>query len=235
MMTSPLVFAERLGPASTRLMGESGVLAQVETAIEKGRELEDAVLLVVHARLQGDGPDARELGEEFLKFFLNKMLGMRATGLRPDLRRLLDTGDLVNSIARDFWLELTNFEFRGVGHTMSWLSKKLEWRTSDRQRALLTERRNEARHITYDESVNVVAGVEARLPLNQAELREDWNRTLIAMHRLAPRDRHLVEMMLDGQSSDEMGAFLEQTSSTARRALSRALARLRDLMSDLGR
>lgn len=225
MTTSPLLFAERLGPATTQLMGEPGVLAEVEDTIRSGRTLEDAVLLAVHSRLQANsGP----LAEEFLSFFLNKMLGMRATGLRPDLRRLLDTGDLVQSVARDFWLELTEFEFRSVGETMSWLANKLAWRTSTRQRGLLTSRRNESRRVPLEGGV--ATEPESRLPLNLAELSEDWNNTLVAMHRLHERDRELIEMMLEGHTSEQMSQATGRNPATTRRALSRALARLRVLM-----
>jgi len=63
--------------------------------------------------------------------------------ISPNLRRYLDTGDLVQPVLGDLWPELAGVRFETRGRFLAYMSRRLAWKAAGEARKLGADRRRE--------------------------------------------------------------------------------------------
>jgi RNA polymerase sigma factor (sigma-70 family) len=206
---------EALGPQTERALASPEAVALVLSRIRAGASLEDACLWFAHREGRSDS----RIADEFVAFFLSDLLSVARPAISPGLRRFLDSGDLVQSV-------LGSLEFETRGSFLSYLAQRLRWKASDQRRSLSRERRREdLRVAAAPEDLSVAT--PSRGPESLAAARDAWEQTALAILRLPERDRVMVRMHLRGESLDSIGEAVGLKPDSVRRALGRAVRRLR--------
>lgn len=214
---------ERLGPSSARLLAHADVQALLRSRLRDGRSLPDAVLGLVHERARSD----RSVADEFLAYFLDELVRSQRVSLAPALRRYLETGDLVQSVAKDVWEDLARVEFESRAGFIALLAQRLRWKTLDKARAARRDKRGEDRRVDLD-LVERPLPDPAASPATRLELREQSERMVLALLRLSERDRTILRLYLAGASTAALAKALGIREEAARRARARAIERARD-------
>lgn len=222
--------AQRLGPGCARLMQQPAVQALVVAKVRarvssaSGQAADaspaDAVLAVIHSRLESD----RDLADEFLSFFLTDLHRLGHGALGPGLRRYLDSGDLVQSVMGDLWPELAAFQFESRDSFLALLAARLRWKAADGARHLRAGKRREDLRAAADADL---LAADHPGPSTELVAAEEWQQTALALSRLPQRDRELVRAHLSGKSWADVAAIHEMKQESARKAVQRALAKLR--------
>ena len=212
---------EHLGPRSSSWLKSSTGRQVLRTGRLPGDSVEDGVLRAVHSYL-GEEPG---LEEEFLGFFLQRLLQVRLVDVYPGLRRFLDTGDLVQSVLGDLWPQLREIEFRDRASFLALLVTRLRWKATSRRRDLHAAKRREDRRATGLSPDEFPAQPTSQLEGQVSK--EEAERTVEALFRLPPMDRTAVRLHLEGASSEEIAQEIGVSVSAARKRLERALRRLR--------
>ena len=215
---------EELGPASEELVSRPSCQALILSRLRSGVGLPDAVLWLAH-RETGD----ERVANEFVRFFLTDMMRRGRPEVSAELRRFLDTGDLVQSVLGDVWGEFSRIEFSSRVEFLGLLSKRLRWKASDHSRRLLRDRRRE--DLRTDLDVIDILPDRQRTPDQTAALREDAERLKLATAALSPRDRLLVRLYLEGASIQETARKTGLSPGAAKKAVQRAVARVRRMGS----
>jgi len=217
------IFARvHLGPESALLVEMPEVEESIKARMASGTSPEDAVLAEVHARCSSKG----NLADEFIRYFLRELMGMKVLDLYPVLRRHLDTMDVVQSVLADLWPDLAELEFRNRVSFLSLLSKRLKWKSLDKKQALLRDRRREDLRAFPEMEV---ASNSHDIPSENLEKEEERDVLLMAVLRLPPRDRTLVQRYLQGVSGEDIAREFGLKPASARKALSRALEMARTI------
>lgn len=220
-----LAFArQHLGPACERLLLEPTRLAAVIQRVRDGRELEDAVLGVVHQAAAQD----RAVADEFLSWFLLDLHRIGRSFLAPGLQRYLDSGDLVQSVLGDLWPRLAGARFEDRKRFLAFLSNGLRWKAADWARRLGSARRGEDHRVALPpEELPLTAGGAS--PATQAGASEERERLILILARLPERDRELLRLHLQGRTLREIGTATGLSEDAARKAVQAAIARARSL------
>lgn len=211
-----------LGPASAQLLEQPQSSSAVVARIERGEELESAVLAEVHA---ASAVDAR-LANEFLAHFLPDLTRAGQRLRSRQLKRFLDTGDLVQSMLADAWPNLAAIRFTTRPQFLAFLSQRLRWKASDRSRSLEADKRREDARVELDEE-SVQAQEHRRDGLSSAVDPDDWERLVQLIVRLPERDRRMLTAFLAGRSIDELATEHGLSRDATRVAVQRAIARAR--------
>lgn len=216
--------AALLGPAAERLLASAPGAALALARMRAGADADDAVLGLVHAHAADDA----ELAGEFAGWL---MLEMRRAGrglAGPALRRFLDTGDLVQSVAGDLWPELFELGFETRGQFLALFASRLRWKATDRARAQNAARRREDLRVEpADDELD--AARSAPSPATEAGDREDAERLALALGRLPERDARMIRRWLEGENWEKIGASERMEPESARKAVQRAIARAREI------
>lgn len=217
-------FAETsLGPISQAWVEGFG-LTPLRAGLHQGLPPEDAVLRAIHGQL---GKEAG-LEEEFIGYFLSRLLQVRMVDLYPGLRRFLDTGDLVQSVLGDLWPKLRDLEFRDQSSFLALLVTRLRWKAGSRRRDLHAAKRQEGRR---DPSIplDALPGDPAS-PLDLQVNREETERAAVALFRLPKEDQEAIRLHLAGSSSADLAEALGVSIPAARKRLERALRKLQGVL-----
>lgn len=212
--------AHHLGPASSHLLQNPANQALVVSKM-RASSTADAVLAVLHSKLNGNDPAA----DEFLSFFLSDLQRLGHGALGPGLRRFLDSGDLVQSVLGDLWPELATLKFESRDSFLALLAARLRWKAADGARQLRAGKRREDMRQEVDASFMADAQPG---PATELVAAEEWQQTALALARLPQRDRELVRAHLRGLSWTEVAEAHSMKAESARKAVQRALAKLRD-------
>lgn len=216
--------ASLLGPAAERLLASAPGVALARARMRAGAEADDAVLGIAHAHAGADG----EVAGEFAGWL---MLEMRRAGhglAGPALRRFLDTGDLVQSVAGDLWPELFELEFETRGQFLALFASRLRWKAADRARGQNAARRREDLRVEASEA-DLDAARMAPSPATEAGDREDAARLALALGRLPERDARMIRRWLEGADWERIGVEERLEPESARKAVQRAIARAREI------
>lgn len=223
--TEALRFArEHLGPASERALSSPEAQALVISRVRAGASIEDASLWFVHREGRSDA----RVADEFVAYFLADLLAIARPALAPGLRRFLDSGDLVQSVLGDLWREVTSLNFESRPAFLAFLAQRLRWKAMDHNKALQRDRRREDRRIDARPEELALAGRE-RAPDSLVGARDEWDQLALRILRLPDRDRELVRLHLRGERMEGIATALGLQHEAARKALQRALTRLRDM------
>jgi RNA polymerase sigma factor (sigma-70 family) len=215
---------EQLGPASERFLSSPEAQALALSRIRGGATLQDAVLWLVHREARSSAAVANE----FTAYFLSDLLAVSRPAIAPGLRRYLDSGDLVQSVLGDVWRDLASIEFDTRAAFLAFLAQRLRWKAADQHRSLRRNRRSEDRRADESPEDLALPGRE-RDPASVAAQAEDREHLALRILRLPERDRELVRMHLRGDAVAVIAASLDLSEEAARKAVQRALVRLREM------
>lgn len=225
---SAIRFADvSLGPLSGAWVRGKG-RDQLRADLEEGLSPEDAVLRSVHGQL-GNQPG---LQEEFISYFLGRLLQVRMVDLYPGLRRFLDTGDLVQSVLGDLWPQLRDLEYRDQSSFLALLVRRLRWKAGARRRDLHARKRQEGRRDSSVPLENLPGKPSS--PLDLEIDREEIERAAVALFRLPKEDQVAVRLHLAGSSSADLAEALDVSVPAARKRLERALRKLQRILGAQG-
>ncbi|HJM40119.1 MAG TPA: sigma-70 family RNA polymerase sigma factor [Planctomycetota bacterium] len=211
-----------LGPACAIWLQKDKNAALVSKWIDQDVAAEDAVLRGIFGEVSQD----QELFNEFLNYFMEHLLKSKIVNVQPSLRRMVDSDDLVQSVFAEIWGNLPDFEFTTRGAFISLLSQRMKWKASNESRRMRTQKRREdLRASTTPEEIGVAINQPG--PLTENLSKEERDQMAIAVFRLPPRDRQIVMFSLNGFSHAEIAERMGLEVSTARKALNRAVSRMR--------
>lgn len=222
-MDDAITFArDRLGPASLARVNSPDGRAAVQRRLDQGATPSSAALGAVFEGMHAD----RELLGEFVHYFHQRALGVRIVDLYPGLRRILDTGDLAQSVMEDLLPDLAELEFRSEGQFLSYLVTRMKWKAADgsgsarmrRETALSEPDPAPAGPLTPETG-------ESLRGLIRIEEREELLRRI---HRLPARDCAMVRAFLRDEPAAVTRERLGLSEAAHRKALQRALQALRD-------
>ena len=211
---------DSLGPASAAALAAPAAQAVVLSRVRGGAEVEDAVLAVIHAAMAGDC----QLANEFVAHFLGDVLRTGRPMLSPRLRSFLDTWDLAQSVFGDLWPQLADVRFDSRAQFLSLMRKRLSWKASNRARGVAREQPGGG-----DDAVEPAD--DGPSPERSLDLREEQELMILAMVRLAPRDRELLEAHLLGEDGAAIARRFSLSLPAAQKALTRAKRRARQLLA----
>ncbi len=217
---------DQLGPACVERFRDPALQRELDTLLDGGNSLDDAVLRLIHREAAAD----RAIADEFLGHFLIAMSRIGHFAMSDGLRRFLDTGDLVNSVAGSVWRDLTSIEFRSRGEFLAYLGKRLQWKAADRARKLSAGKRREDRRREVDVEESNRTEKEAPGPSTLAEGVEERERLILALLRLPPRDRELLQRSLRGEDQVQIAESLGMSPEAVRKATQRAIEKARALV-----
>lgn len=187
--------------------------------LESDASVEDAVLKLAHREAALD----RHIADEFLGHFLLSMMNIGHFYMSNGLRRFLETGDLVNSVASSLWQELADTEFRTRREFLAYLGKRLQWKASDCARGFCAGKRREDLQRNADFEEQGVADPEQAGPSTIVGNKDEMDRLTLLLLRLPERDREILRLWQLHQDYSKIAAVFEIDKDSARRAVQRAM------------
>lgn len=215
--------AAQLGPVCVQRFREPALRQELESLLAAGQTLEDGVFRLVHREAAND----RGLADEFLGHFLSAMMRIGRLTLGDDLRRFLDTDDLVNSVAGSIWKDITKIEFQTRRKFLAFLGQRMRWKAADRSRKMKAEKRREDLHCEIDFNGAGVPHQNQDGPYTLIANNEEHERMILAVTRLPHRDRDIVLRHFRGETHAQIALALDLTPDAMRKALQRALEKAR--------
>ena len=105
--------------------GDETVRAAVADLMQRGADLEDAVLTQIHGAMSGNP----RMADEFAAYFMLDLMkmGRQSMSSSSRLRRFLDTGDLVVSVFGDLWSDLATLRFESRHQFKTLFSQRMRW------------------------------------------------------------------------------------------------------------
>lgn len=213
---------EHLGPSSAHRLGLIQERAVFLSVLKERGRIEDAVLAWAKQAAATDAGVADEFAASFLRDLARIGRRMR----RDDLKRYLDTGDLVQSALGDIWPDLQSIKFETRGRFLAYLAKRLGWKAGDRRRQLRSARRAEDRRVHPSPSEWDVASTEDS-PSTLAAADEEQERLALLLVRLPERERDLTRLLLEGRPLPEIASQLGLSYNATRMAIQRAIRKAR--------
>jgi len=216
---------DRLGPSSAALLSTAQARAALEKRLRDGADLEDAVLGVVHeAAGQRSG-----LAGEFLAYFIGDVLRLGHHRISAEMRRHLDSGDLVQSVLGDLWPRLREVRFESRASFLALLRMRTGWKAIDKVRAQGAIEGDEERREELAE-VGKWMPDGSPTPLEHVEARDDLDQLVLVLMQLPDADRRLLTMQLKGWSVERIAGEVGITRSAARKSLYRARQRAQEFL-----
>ena len=219
----------KLGPVSARYLDGATVRAAVNELIDRGTDLEDAVLAQIHGAMS----DSPRMADEFAAYFMLDLMkmGRQSMSSSSRLRRFLDTGDLVVSVFGDLWSDLAALRFESRHQFKTLFAQRMRWKATDKARRLGSQRRREDRRVPQqpEEIDDLTTADTDCTPLSQSIRQEEKEHLILILLRLKERDRRLLALHLKGDSIDSIAGKLDMSYEAARKALSRAIDQARRL------
>lgn len=182
----------------------------------------------------------KEAREELFARYRPRVLAIARSRLGQNLRRALDSQDLVQEALVEAARDLDRFEWRGESSLIRWMARLLEHRATAQADRLGALKRDRKREISLDGTGSGSMGpgraASSLDPLELAERGEMEERVRQALDRLAERQREVI-LLRDyaGCSWEEVAQELELASPDAARMLHvRAVAKLGQLLGAEG-
>jgi len=218
---------EELGPFSERLISTPEAQALLLSRVRGELPVEDAVLKEVHRASKSSSQAA----DEFLGYFLEDAHRRGRRLLSDDMRRFLETGDLVQSVFGEVWSSIADLHFETRAQFFALLGQRLRWKAIDKARRLNAERRKEVgRHPLSIDDIPIPA--EEKPPSSHLGRHEETQQMVLRLLKLSERDQLLVRMHLRGASYQNMAEATGIAPEAARKALTRAIERIQSKTRD---
>jgi RNA polymerase sigma-70 factor (ECF subfamily) len=174
---------------------------------------------------QGDHAAWNEL---YLRYHDQLLLSVRMR-LGPGLRRYLESEDIFQSVALEAFRSLGRFEYRGEGSLERYLRTLVVNKIRDRADLFAAQKRAD----TLDLDETLAESLPAPGPSYHDAGR--YERLERALNALPAEQREVIVLRkLEGLSSQEVAARLGIGDDAARKAFSRAMARLTTLLAAPG-
>jgi RNA polymerase sigma factor (sigma-70 family) len=218
--------AAQLGPHSLSRFQDPEIQKQAQHLLESGVALEDVALRLAHQ----EGLRDPHIGNEFIGHFLTAMMKIGHFSLGDGLRRFLDSGDLVNSVAGSVWQDLAHVECKTRKEFLAFLGKRMQWKAADKVKGLNAKMRRNDLQRELDLEVAALGPNEQQGPSTMAGNKEEMDRVIVAMVRLPDRDQDLLRRHLRGESNSQIASALSMKPETSRKALQRAIKKLQTLV-----
>lgn len=174
-----------------------------------------------------DGDEAA--WSELYRLYHDELLFTIRMNLGTRLRTALESEDVLQSVAMEAFKALPRFEHRGEGSLRAFLHRLVLNKIRDRADTFKAKKRSGA--------VPLTDSMEAGIPGPGGEPTyhnsERFLRLEKCMNRLPPEMRQVVLLRkVEGLSSKEAAARMNQSDDAGRKAYSRAMARLTLMMSE---
>lgn len=136
--------------------------------------------------------------------------------------------DLVQSLAREVLLDLTDFEWRGEAAFRHWLFVKAQRKLVDRARFVGAEQRSPRKERGLEAMASdIVAGLSVATPSQAAIGAEDVARIEAAFHELPDDYQEAVSLhKLCGMTLPEIAVRMQRSEASVRNLVYRGLSRL---------
>lgn len=164
-----------------------------------------------------------EAWEELYRRYHDQLLFAARVRLGTRLRAYLESEDILQSVARDAFLSMKGFEYRGPGSLAGYLHRMVQNKIRDRADSARAKGRSGA--LPLDPALaESLAAPEGEPRYHDAPAYEKLERALAAL----PDDLREIVLLrkVDGLTSQEVAGRLGKTDQAVRQATSRALARL---------
>ena len=211
--------AQELGPGCMNYFHKPQVVADYQKLRNTGAAVEDAALHLVHRESSNDPI----IADEFFAHFLASMMKVGTLSMRNGMRRYLDSGDLVNSVAGSLWKDLASTEFTTRKEYLGFLGRRLGWKASDRAQGLNAAKRRQDLQLDVDFQAVGFANEDQAGPATVAGNQEDIERLIAILPRLNPRDQGLIRRTLRGEEVSQIAEALKMNPDSTRKALARAI------------
>ncbi|MEQ1891511.1 MAG: sigma-70 family RNA polymerase sigma factor [Planctomycetota bacterium] len=189
-----------------------------ETAAESAFPAPESLSMELVKRIQGG---ERAAWNELYARYHDQLLLAARLRLGPGLRRHLTSEDVFQSVALEAFRALERFEYRGPGSLETWLRTLVLNKIRDRADTFGAQKR--AGDVALDDAL--ASSLAEPAPAYHDGAR--YERLERALAELEPVARELLLLRkLEGLSSKEAAARLGLSDDAARKAYSRALARL---------
>lgn len=170
----------------------------------------------------------RQAWSELYARYHDPLLLMVRVRLGPGLRRFLTSEDIFQSVALEALQSLKDFEYRGAGSLDAYLRTLVLNKIRDRADTFGAQKRSGA--VPLDEALVANLATCTGPAYHDSERFERLEKALKALPR---EQRELIVLRkLEGMSSKEVAERLGLGEVAARKAYSRAMARLATLLSD---
>jgi RNA polymerase sigma factor (sigma-70 family) len=178
--------------------------------------------------------------EELFTLYQERVLRRVRRRMFPELRRRMESMDVLQSGMREALQEIGRFEDRGPDSFYRWLCRVVEYKMHRKMAHALALKRDPHREMTLERNDVARAGVDASGedgiaavapgpdPAQRAAGEEEVRVLREEIERLEEEHRWVVQQYLEGRSDAEIGALLGGSSDAARRlriAAIRSLAR----------
>ncbi|KAA3605537.1 MAG: hypothetical protein DWQ01_19665 [Planctomycetota bacterium] len=216
---------EQLGPASLALMERRDVRDSIQKQVAEGVSMRDAVLKEVFLEAKAD----RDAAHEFLQYFWDVIVQRTSRQISADLRRQIDTEDVVVSILGDLSRQLHRFEFKNRAAFLNLVSQHFRSKVYRKILARKAQKRREDRRVYPQEGT---WNPESPFPSPASEAAEAEAQELaqLGFEKLSPRDRELLGALFEGRTLEEIAQKFDMQLEAARMALKRATDRLRGIL-----
>lgn len=222
--------SDKLGPMSAAWIARPESLLCVEESVASGKHLEDAVLKQVFAGAQRD----RGLASEFFSYILFNVFGIAKDTLAPKLRRMVDTGDLLDSVMGGLWERLRDLQFETRAQFVRLVAQALRWKAGEYDRRMKTQRRRGDLQAPGEPEDYQVPNAD-QTPSSRASQNEERELLPRLLEQLSPKDQDLLRRYLQGATPAEIAesSTPKTTEGAVQKALERALQRARELGFEL--
>jgi RNA polymerase sigma-70 factor (ECF subfamily) len=162
-----------------------------------------------------------------------RLLALVRARLGKGLRQRLDSDDIVQSALVDAVRDYS-VEGRAEDEFFPWMARVVERTIRDRAKFFARKKRGEGAAAEAGGVLDERAG-PASTPSEILAKREDVSRLEAAIARLNVRDRQLVRLAkVESRSTAEIADLLGKSTEATKKAVSRALARLAELLVEGG-
>jgi RNA polymerase sigma-70 factor (ECF subfamily) len=164
----------------------------------------------------------------------DRLIALVRARMGTALRRHEESRDIVQSVLREAVADLPDFEYRGEGSFLAWLSTVVRHKVAHRARDLGRDKRDAARERPVESSDRAEVAARADGPLEVAIGHEAEQRYHAALASLPDPERELLLLYLElGCAYEEIaGALAIPSPDAVRKRIARALAKLNARMEE---
>ncbi|KAA3609152.1 MAG: sigma-70 family RNA polymerase sigma factor [Planctomycetota bacterium] len=216
---------DHLGPASAAFVQQPSIQKRIVNRMAKKTSVRDAVLAEVFRMAKED----QKLAGEFIGFFWKDVLRLTRGKVPPNLRRQLETADVVDSILGDLCMQLSDLEFYNRAAFLSLLSTKFRQKLANKVRGTKAQKRREDQRVFPNEQ-HWEPESPAASPDSEVSNAETLARLNAAIYRLRPREQQLLRLAFAGKSISEIAEEVDLKTEAARKVVERAREKLKQLL-----
>ena len=220
---------QRLGPASAAMLGTEEASDDGLRLLSAGGELASSALKVIYERLGRDPHVDNEFATYLLEIITSK--GRHQLASDSVLRRVMNTGDLANSMLMHLWPKLDRFTFDSERQFTALLVQRMDYHIRDHLKQMTAQKRSEHKRVEGDPHDIDRHDADPQVdPELRAIRREEQQRLRLILGRLSQAQRGVLTLAQKGMSTKEIATQLGISSEAVRRSLNMAIETASRLM-----